>query len=141
MILLDTDHISLLERGSGAEAQRLTSRLSRLPPSEVAACIVSLEEQTRGWLAYLAKARSLEAGVEAYRRLRQHLLNYCAIPLLDFDEHAAAGFNRLRKVRLRMGTMDLKIAAIAVANEATLLSRNVSDFRLVPNLDVQDWTR
>ena len=36
--------------------------------------------------------------------------------------------------------MDLKIAAIVLANGATLLSRNLSDFRKVPGLKVEDWT-
>jgi tRNA(fMet)-specific endonuclease VapC len=36
--------------------------------------------------------------------------------------------------------MDLRIASIVMANRATLLSRNLVDFRRVPGLDVQDWT-
>jgi tRNA(fMet)-specific endonuclease VapC len=35
--------------------------------------------------------------------------------------------------------MDLKIAAIALFNNATLLSRNLKDFRKVPDLNVEDW--
>jgi tRNA(fMet)-specific endonuclease VapC len=37
--------------------------------------------------------------------------------------------------------MDLKIASIAIANDAVLVSRNLSDFEQVPDLSVQDWTR
>jgi tRNA(fMet)-specific endonuclease VapC len=36
--------------------------------------------------------------------------------------------------------MDLKIAAIALANDATLLTRNLSDFRKIPGLRIEDWT-
>ena len=39
-----------------------------------------------------------------------------------------------------IGTIDLKIAAIVLANDATLLRRNLSDFRKVPGLKVEDWT-
>ncbi len=37
--------------------------------------------------------------------------------------------------------MDLKIASIAMANEAILVSRNLKDFEQVPDLTVKDWTR
>jgi tRNA(fMet)-specific endonuclease VapC len=37
--------------------------------------------------------------------------------------------------------MDLKIAAIVLAQDATLLTRNLPDFRKVPRLKIADWTR
>lgn len=37
--------------------------------------------------------------------------------------------------------MDLKIAAIAIVNNAILISRNLADFEQIPNLTVQDWTQ
>ena len=61
--------------------------------------------------------------------------------MLDFDEAAAERFLQLRRSRLRLGSMDLKIAAIALAQETTLLSRNLADFRRVPGLLVEDWTQ
>ena len=78
--------------------------------------------------------------VEAYRRLLQHLANDRRIPVLAFDETAAIVFQQVRHARLRIGTMDLKIAAIAVSRHATLLSRNLADFRQVAGLQVEDWT-
>lgn len=92
-------------------------------------------------MAYVARSRTVAKQVEGYRRLRGHLENYRQIPLVDFDERAADVFQRLRRARIRIGTMDLKIAAIALANGATLLSRNVSDFQQVPGLAVEDWSR
>lgn len=108
---------------------------------DVAVTIISFEEQARGWLAYLARARSLTHQVEAYTRLRRLLENYHWIPLLDFDSAASIEFQRLKQSRLRVGTMDLRIAAIALALGATLVTRNQTDFEQVPGLIAEDWTR
>ena len=139
MILLDTDHISELEQ-IGMAGERLFQRLSALPAGDIAVSIISYEEQTRGWLSYLARARSLEAQIEAYRRLQVQLENYCSLTVLAFDGRAVEEFTRLQKLPIRIGTMDMKIAAIALAHKATLLSRNLRDFSKVPDLRVEDWT-
>jgi tRNA(fMet)-specific endonuclease VapC len=94
----------------------------------------------RGWLSWLAQARSLPQQVERYRKLSQLLLKYRDVFVLDFDEKAAAEFQRLQKLRLRVGTMDLKIAAIALSHDAVLLTRNLVDFQKVPGLKLEDWT-
>ena len=138
-LVLDTDHMSLLEWGSN-EAAPLRERLANHDETDVATTIVSYEEQMRGWMTYLARAKSLTKQVEAYRRLRSHLENYRQIPVLDFDDKAARIYHQLRRARIRVGSMDLKIAAIVISQEATLLSRNVRDFAKVPGLHIEDWT-
>lgn len=140
MLVLDTDHMSVLEWG-GDQAATLRQRLSAYAAYDVATTVISYEEQVRGWMAYLARARNVVQEVEAYRRLRRHLDNYRDIVVLDFDEHAAAEFQRLRRSRIRVGTMDLRIAAIVLSRKATLLSRNLGDFRKIPGLEVRDWAR
>jgi tRNA(fMet)-specific endonuclease VapC len=139
MWLLDTDHMSLLEWG-GKESLPLRERLADCDPTEVATTIISFEEQMRGWMAYIARARAIAKQVEGYRRLRGHLENYRQIPVIDFDEQSASLFQQLRRGSIRIGTMDLKIAAIALARNATLLSRNKRDFATVPGLAVEDWS-
>ena len=54
-------------------------------------------------------------------------------------EEAAVHFERLKHLRQKVGTQDLKIACIALAHDATLLSRNVQDFVIVPGLRVENW--
>ncbi len=139
MVLLDSDHMSLLQRG-GAEGRRIKQRLSHFPAGEVGTTIISYEEQMRGWLARLARATTLERQVSDYRELRTLLQRYCSVPVLDFDADAAARFERLKQAPIRIGSMDLKIAAIALANEATLLTRNLIDFGKVPGLKAEDWS-
>ena len=140
MFVLDTDHMSLLEWGGDSSAV-LRERLADIPTEDVVTTVISYEEQMRGWMAYLARAKSVDQQVEAYRRLRRHLDNYRQIPVLDFEPHAAAEFQRLRRAKIRIGSMDLKIAAIVLSRDASLLSRNLVDFRQVPSLRVEDWAR
>ncbi len=65
---------------------------------------------------------------------------YHNIEVLGFDDRAASEFQRLRSLKIRIGTMDLKIAAIAFSHNATLLTRNLVDFQQVPGLKVEDWS-
>jgi len=64
---------------------------------------------------------------------------YLKLTVLEFDEAAAAEFERLQRSRIRIGTMDLKIAAIALSRGATVLTRNLKDFSRVPGLRAEDW--
>lgn len=141
MLVLDTDLITLLQWQASAAFRRLKQRLDAVATTEpIRVTIVSFEEQTRGWLAQIAKARESQHQVSAYRRLHELHEDYCRRIVLDYDQAAVEQFGRLRKAKLRIGTMDLKIAAIALAHDATLLSRNLADYRKVPALRVEDWT-
>ena len=92
MVILDTDHMSVLERREQPAVGHLLNRLAELSPSEVATTVISYEEQMRGWMAYLARARSMAHQIRAYGRLLSHLDNYRRIPVLAFDKAAATEF-------------------------------------------------
>src|SRR5712691_2460319 len=113
MILLDTDHLSLLQARNAPVAFVLQTRLEAFPPDEVVTTVITMEEQMRGWLALIHRA------TDAQRQV--------------------AYFERLRQQRVRIGTMDLKIAAIALGHNALVLSGNLRDFQQVPGLNVEDW--
>lgn len=140
MVILDSDHLSLLERENPLVAQIIANNLRRVSPLEVCTTIVNFEEQMRGWLAVLAKCKNIELEVEAYARLQNFLKRYAGMNVLDFDSKAAKHFQYLKSLKLRVGTMDLKIAAIALAHDALLLTRNLRDFENIPNFKVEDWT-
>lgn len=139
MYVLDTDHLSLLETDSG-DALTLQMRLETVPPEQLATTIVNYEEQMRGWLERAARADTRERLVAAYGRLELHIKTFEGLPLLPFDANAAIAFEGLQKAKIRVGTMDLKIAAIALANDATVLTRNISHFGKIPGLTVEDWS-
>ncbi len=82
----------------------------------------------------------MERQIFDYSELKKLLQSYCSFAVLDYDAGAAAEFQRLLASKLRIGTMDMKIAAIVLANNAVLLTRNSTDFGKVPNLHIEDWS-
>ncbi len=140
MILLDTDHVTMLKYPDGECGARLVERLKARPPDQVVAIsIITVEEQTRGWLAAIAKERQARRQVLGYRELARLFEYFRAFHIVLFDEPAAEQFDHLRAAKIRLGTMDLKIAAIALVNQALLLSANRRDFEQVPGLRVENW--
>lgn len=140
MIVLDTDCLSLLERERLLESSKLLRALDEHQSEEICTTIVTFEEQMRGWLSYIARCKEVSEQVVGYQRLHRFLESYRNTPVLDFDDKAALVFSNLRKRKIRIGTMDLKIAAIVIANKAILVTRNLSDFQQVPGLVAEDWT-
>jgi tRNA(fMet)-specific endonuclease VapC len=138
MILLDTDHLSvLLDSRHRLRAQLL----ERLEASEeaVAVSIIAVEEQLRAWLAEIHRVRDAHRKTVPYLRLRKLLLFFELWPIADWNEAAADVFVRLRESKVRIGSQDLQIAAVAIANDAVLLSANLRDFERIPGLRVEDW--
>jgi tRNA(fMet)-specific endonuclease VapC len=140
MILLDTDHVTLLKYPASEWATRLRQRLESLPPvGSIAVPVIVVEEQMRGWLATIAKERTARRQVVPYRELAALFEFFAEFDIVVFDESAADQFESLLSRKLRLGTMDLKIAATVLANQALLLSANRSDFDRVPGLRVENW--
>jgi tRNA(fMet)-specific endonuclease VapC len=102
--------------------------------------VISFEEQVRGWVAKIASCKSIDDQVNQYSRLQELIPFFNSFEILPFSEAAADRFKAFRKQKVRLGTMDLKIASIALAFDVLLLSANLVDFRKVPALRVEDWT-
>jgi tRNA(fMet)-specific endonuclease VapC len=129
-----------LQRVSNPHYAALSQRMSRFAQNDFHVAIVSFHEQILGWTAYIAKARGTEGVVRGYLRLDEILADFSVAQVLQFDDAAANEFNKLRQQRVRVGTMDLRIASIALASDMTVLTRNLVDFQRVPQLRVEDWT-
>lgn len=140
MYIFDTDHLSLIQRNR-QEGKQILARLAAVNELTVAVTIITYEEQVRGRLNFLARARTLEQQVFAYQGLQQIALDYASISILPFNHAAALEHQRLRKTYPRLGNMDIKIAAIALINKAILLTRNTSDFEQILELQIDDWAK
>lgn len=139
MYILDTDHLSLIQR-NGHEGKRVLARLSAVIDTEVAVTVITYEEQVRGRLGVLSRAKTLDEQVFAYQGLWQLAVDYRSIRVVPFSRLAALEHQRLRKAYPRLGNMDLKIAAISLTSNAILLTRNLSDFEQILELKTEDWS-
>jgi len=138
MLILDTDHLVEYQKGTSPQALRLKERLEQAG-EPFATTIITVEEVMRGWLAAVRRTTDPVRQVSAYGRLRHLFRFFGTWDVLDWTPASAAEFTALKAAKTRVGTMDLKIASIAIANNATLLSRNLNDYRNVRSLLVADW--
>ena len=130
MILLDTDHLSVLlepgtRSGPGFRASRATDEKPAIP-------VVSVEEQLRLARPNPPRPRFPWADPRLPAAEQAHFLPTQLDHRRLGDNTAAATFDRLRENRIRIGMQDLKIASIALANDALLLSANLRNFNRFP---------
>jgi tRNA(fMet)-specific endonuclease VapC len=145
VIILDTQHVSQLQRVDAESAAMLRSRLKQSVDKDIYITLISPYEQLREFLARInaTSTRPFEQ-VREFESLGRLLDFYAAWTgrILSFNRDAAAVLDRFPpKLIRRIGARDARIAAIALANNATLLSANLRDFQQVPGLRVEDWLR
>jgi tRNA(fMet)-specific endonuclease VapC len=68
------------------------------------------------------------------------VLYFRTIAVIGFDAQAQAVFKALLARKIRIGTQDLRIAAVALSQGATLVTRNQRDFAVIPSLKTEDWS-
>jgi tRNA(fMet)-specific endonuclease VapC len=134
--ILDTDHLSLFERNH----PQLATRLQQPSLHPFVLTIITAEEKLRGRFASIRAAKSEPPLIEAYRWLGLSIESIHQFRILTYDERASQIYDSLRSLRFRIGTQDLRIAAITLAVGGTLLTRNRRDFEPIPNLSFEDWT-
>ena len=137
LFVLDTDILTLFQMNHPKVLEHVAEHL----PNELAVSVVTVEEQLSGWYAQLRKAKDTERITWAYRRLAENVRFLARVKILDFDEAAARRYEELKGLRLKTRKMDLQIAATALVQGAILVTRNVRDFKGVPGLTVEDWSR
>lgn len=139
MILLDTDHLSILQFEGNERRRRVLERMV-LSIDQVFGCtIISIEEQMRGWLAAIAKERTVHRQISPYLELERLFAFFSRFLVASFDRPAADRFEQLRHTKVKVATMDLRIASIALATNSLLLTGNRKDFQNVPGLRFENW--
>ena len=138
--LLDTDHLSILQRQAGKDFSNLSMRMVQYPLSDFAVSTVTFHEQMLGSHTYINRARNLNDVVKGYEMMTRLVTDFKVLPLISFDAGAATTFDQFQAQRIQLAKMDARIAAIALSRGLILLTRNHRDFGKVAGLLIEDWT-
>ena len=128
--LLDTNACVryLNERGSAIELKMAEHR-----SSDIVLCSVVKAELLYGAMKSNRSQKTLA-------QQRQFFNQFVSLP---FDDKAADAYARIRADLVKIGTPigpnDLLIAAIAIANDVTLVTHNTREFSRVAALRIEDW--
>ena len=135
--ILDTDTLSLHQQGHSLVIQRVKNHAA----TDVLITAITCQEQIEGWLARLHQARTPDKIAAAYDLFTHTIVpSVIQFPVLSFTEPAIQRFEQLLTLKLNVGRMDLRIAAIALEHAATVVTRNQRDFARVPGLVIEDWS-
>ena len=137
LIVLDTEVLTLFQRGEPAVLRRVEAHLA----SELAVTVITVEEELTGWYTKVRRARKRELLAQAYERLTETIRFLAGAQILSFTEPAIVRFEQLRAVHRRLGSNDLRIAAIVLEEGAVLATKNVRDFKQIKGLRIEDWSK
>lgn len=133
--VLDTDSVTYLQMGR----ETIMARIAQTQPGDVATTVITMYEQLRGRLAAVNRNQADQELQKNYERLQATHAYYCQVPVLLFDAAAVTLYRTLINQGLRIGAQDLKIAAIALSHQASIVTSNRRHFDRVPQLQVEDW--
>jgi tRNA(fMet)-specific endonuclease VapC len=95
VILLDTDHVNVLKYPDHPRFARRTTQLNTAADQDIATTAITVEEQMRGWLAWINRADDVRRQVPAYQELLRLFDFFSCWHVLPFDEQAASAFQGL----------------------------------------------
>ena len=137
LFIFDTDHLSLFQRGDA----KIGTRFQLVPPEQIAITVITAEEAIRGRFSRIKAAQTEPAKIRAYHWLNETLELLKDFSILPYDQKASTAYELLHQQKLRIGTQDLRIAPIALATNAILLTRNQKDFGQIDGLKLEDWAK
>ena len=136
MVLLDTDIATLVFH----RQERVLARMA-VDSDSIALAVITRLEMLRGRIEAVIKAASAEELLRGVSGLAMSETFLNQFRIVSIDGKAAEQFDQLRanKKLKKMDRGDLLQAAIALANDATLVTRNTKDYANVPNLKLDNW--
>jgi len=137
--ILDTDILQYFQSG----VSRVVEQVSLHQSDGIGITIISFEEQLDGWNAELKKVPKDKPDrlVPIYAKMTQATRFMTQLEIKPFSLDAAILYARLRKEYRRSDAYDLRIAAIVKVNQATLVTNNTEDFKIIEGLSIVNWVK
>ncbi|MDJ0800930.1 MAG: type II toxin-antitoxin system VapC family toxin [Calothrix sp. MO_167.B12] len=139
LYILDTDHVSLLLQGNKPVASRVAQ-----VDLNLAITIITVQEIFNGWIVKINDPNQSNNLVNLYNKLWITQQYFKAVTIINFDTTAYTCYENLLKENKKLNKKklqkDLRIAAIALSNNAVMVTRNHKDFSQIPGLSLEDWT-
>ncbi|KYC44138.1 hypothetical protein WA1_03100 [Scytonema hofmannii PCC 7110] len=98
------------------------SRMEQHSSTDFGLSVVSFHEQVLGAHNFINRARTNAEVIRGYALLLETLQGFATALVLPFDARAIAIFDELQNQRVRVSTMDLRIASIAISEMPRVLS-------------------
>lgn len=136
LFVLDTDQLSLYEKGH----VQVLRNIARRTTDQIAISVITIEEQLEGWQRALHQAKHDSKREQIYWRMARTVESLAGWPVLPYTIAAMQRRGSLLRMRLNVGSNDLKIAAIALEAGGTIVTRNARDFSRIPGLKMEDWS-
>jgi tRNA(fMet)-specific endonuclease VapC len=134
--VLDADILTLFQENHPAVVGQVLQR----PRTEVAVAILSVEEQLSCWYTRLRRAKDEDDLALVYERMTAAVESLTPFQILSFSKSAILRFQQLYALKLGVAKMDLRIAAVVLEANGTLVTRNKRDFQRIPALRFVDWS-
>ncbi|MEC4819432.1 MAG: type II toxin-antitoxin system VapC family toxin [Scytonema sp. PMC 1069.18] len=137
--ILDTDHASLFLAGNKSIITAVAKH-----STDVAITVITVQELFNGWVGRLNHPAQAKNITQTYTRLWETTEVIKVITVLNFDKNAEDCYEILRKSSQELAKnkmeKDLRIASIALTQNAVIVTRNQKDFSQVPNLKIENWS-
>lgn len=138
MTAFDTDVLTEILLSNAA----FEARAAAISIHQQAVPIIVIEEILRGRLNVIRQAEAGKASISierAYELFRETFSDAQRLHILSYTSLAESLYQQWRQQGIRGSTHDLHLAAICVAHNATLISRNRRDDERIPGLTVEFW--
>ena len=142
--LLDTDTFTafLYETIREPKTSPVSARIATLPSGDdVALTIVTVTEVMKGMLNLLQRMEKAGKDTQGFTDFERAYRALQHFPVVSFSPDAQVCFDAFSPAERRIGRPDCQIAAIAIVNGHTVVTRNTRHFAQIAGVVIEDWTQ